>query len=65
MFTRVMMRPRPKKKVEVVEETKVFTRCDGCVTRKLCDDVNACMYGTKKKKAKGKSNGRNGRVPAK
>ena len=62
-----MMRPRPKK-VEPVEEVKTETqsgykRCAGCVSRKLCDDVNVCMYG---KKPKGKKkNVRNGRVSAK
>ena len=61
------MRPRPKKAV-AVEETNVephpdYKRCAGCVSRKLCDDVNVCMYG---KKPKGKKkNGRNGRLPAK
>ena len=66
MFTRVMMRPRPKR-VAVEEEIKEaqaeYKRCSGCVSRKLCDDTNMCMYG---KKPKGKKkNVRNGRIPAK
>ena len=62
------MRPRPKKAKVVAEEPKIeaqpeYKRCSGCVSRKLCDDVNVCMYG---KKPKGKKkNGRNGRVSAK
>lgn len=67
MFTRVMMRPRPKK-AAVVEEVKTeaqpeYKRCSGCVSRKLCDDVNVCMYGKKPKRKK--KNVRNGRLPAK
>jgi hypothetical protein len=61
------MRPRPKK-VEAVEETTKpqaeYKRCSGCVSRKLCDDVNVCMYGKKKPKGKKKNVG-NGRVSAK
>ena len=61
------MRPRPRK-VEAVEETPKpqaeYKRCSGCVSRKLCDDVNVCMYGNKKPKGK-KKNVRNGRVSAK
>lgn len=60
MFTRVMMRPRPKKPVEVAPPKDEYKRCTSCVSRKLCDDVSACMYGPKKKKARGKSNARNG-----
>lgn len=69
MFTRVMMRPRPRKKVEAaVQEPEVkvsaeYKRCANCVSRKLCDDVNVCMYG--KKAVKGKKNARNGRSSAK
>ena len=68
MFTRVMMRPRPRK-VKEAEEVKVeaqsgYERCSGCVSRKLCDDVSVCMYGKKKPKGK-KKNVRNGRVSAK
>ena len=61
------MRPRPRKpQVEEVkqEAQPEYKRCSGCVSRKLCDDVNACMYGSKPPKGK-KKNGRNGRVPAK
>lgn len=62
------MKPRPKK-VEEVEEVAEkphpeYKRCTGCVSRKLCDDVNVCMYGKKKPKGK-KKNGGNGRVSAK
>lgn len=61
--TRVVMRPRPKRrKVEEVSED--FKRCTGCVTRKKCDQQQACLHGAKAK-PKGKKNGRtNGRVSA-
>ena len=61
------MRPRPRKTAEVqepVKGTEPYTRCTSCVSRKLCDDVNVCMYGKKKPKGK-KKNGGNGRVSAK
>ena len=67
------MRPRPRKVKEpeqdvvgevLVEEPSEFKRCDGCVSRRLCDDVNTCKYGSKKPKGK-KKNGRNGRLSAK
>jgi hypothetical protein len=73
MFTRVMMRPRPqRRRVEPVaakEETEIkseapaeFSLCAGCVTKKLCREASACMYGGKKPKGK-RANGRDGRLP--
>lgn len=57
--TRVMMRPRPvRRKVEEVAED--FKRCNGCVTRKMCDQQGKCLHG-KKVKSKGKKNGTNRR----
>lgn len=62
------MRPRPRKvkQPEVdngLEELQVaqagYKRCSGCVARKMCDDVGACMYG-KKPKGKKKKNVKNG-----
>lgn len=63
MITRVMMRPRPKmRKVEEVAE--VYERCNGCVSRKMCDKQQKCLHGVAVK-PKGKKNGRtNGRVSA-
>lgn len=60
------MRPRPKKAAVVEETTQPhpeYKRCSGCVSRKLCDDVNVCMYGKKPKRKK--KNVGNGRVSAK
>ena len=74
MFTRVMMRPRlPRRRVQpplpVQEETEIkseataeFSLCAGCVTKKLCREASACMYGGKKPKGK-RANGRDGRLP--
>jgi len=68
-YTRVMMRPRPMRRAEPVKVEAVepiakidYKRCKGCVSRKLCDDAVACMYGPSAPK-KGKK--RNGRVSAK
>lgn len=63
MIVRVMRRPQ-RKAVEAADPPSEYTRCSGCVTRKLCDDAQSCMYG-KKAKPKGKRNGRgNGRLSA-
>lgn len=67
MYITVMRRPpRTTRKVEavpeIVEESQeeTYKRCAGCVTRKMCDSVTACLHGkkAKRKKANGRRNGR-------
>lgn len=67
MYITVMRRPpRTTRKVEAVAEIaeepqdNAYTRCAGCVTRKMCDDVEKCLHGkkAKRKKANGRRNGR-------
>ena len=61
--TRVMMRPRPKRRkveevAEVAQVAEEYKRCSGCVSRKMCDKQEKCLHGTSVK-PKGKKNGTN------
>ena len=58
---RIMKRPRVRRVEDVVE---TYSRCSGCVSRKMCDKQGKCLHGVEAK-PKGKKNGaRNGRVSA-